>query len=131
MFQIAIPVIQVRDAVAAEEFYCHRLGFALQSAYRPDESKKDPCFLALIRDRARLYVSSFNGGGAGTTAVYIFVEDVDALHTELLAKGIRVNHPPIDQTWGTREISIRDTEHNSITFGQALRAVDTSTPTTA
>ena len=52
--------------------------------------------------------------------MYLLVDDVDALHAELVANGISVSGQPIDQTWGTREISVRDADQNGITFGQRL-----------
>jgi uncharacterized glyoxalase superfamily protein PhnB len=48
------------------------------------------------------------------------VEDVDALHAELVGKGISMPNPPIDQSWGTREIGVRDADRNVITFGQRI-----------
>lgn len=122
MFETAIPVIRVSASVAAEEFYCKRLGFALLSSWRPDETKEDPRYMTLAREGARLHVHSFPSGGAlGGAAVYVFVDDVDALYAELISKGVSVGSPPIDQTWGTREIGIRDADRNIVTFGQRLQ----------
>ena len=121
MFQTAIPVIQVSGSIAAQEFYCNGLGFTLLSSWRPDETKDDPRYMTLARDDARLHVHSFQSGGTlGGGAVYIFVDNVDALYAELLSSGISVSGPPIDQTWGTREIVVRDADRNVVTFGQRL-----------
>ena len=38
MFKLAIPVLHVSNSTAAETFYCSRLGFSRQFAYRIDES---------------------------------------------------------------------------------------------
>lgn len=122
MFQTAIPVIRVSASIAAEEFYCKRLGFTLLSSWRPDETKEDPRYMTLAREGARLHVHSFPSGGTlGAAAVYVFVDDVDALYAELISKGVSVGNPPIDQTWGTREIGIRDADRNIVTFGQRLQ----------
>ena len=120
MFQTAIPVIQVSGSLAATEFYCKGLGFTVLSSWRPDESKDDPRYMTLARDAARLHVHSFQSGTAGAGAVYVFVDDVDALYAELSSSGIPVSGPPIDQTWGTREIVVRDADRNVVTFGQRL-----------
>ena len=120
MFQTAIPVIQVSSSVAAQEFYCSGLGFTLLSSWRPDESKDDPRYMTLARDGARLHVHSFQSGTVGAGAAYVFVDDVDALYAELLSSGVSVSGPPIDQTWGTREIVVRDADRNVVTFGQRL-----------
>jgi hypothetical protein len=63
MFKFAIPVLHVSSSAAAKEFYCKRLGFQQQFAYRPDEAKPDPCSMGLMRDGVWLHVSSFSGDG--------------------------------------------------------------------
>ena len=118
MFQTAIPVIQVSGSIAAEEFYCKGLGFTLLSSWRPDETKDDPRYMTLARDGARLHVHSFQSGTVGAAAVYVFVDDVDSLYAELMSNGVPVSGPPIDQTWGTREIVVGDADRNVVTFGQ-------------
>ena len=45
----------------------------------------------------------------------------DALYAELLSRGVSVSGPPIDQTWGTREIGVRDADRNVVTFGQRIQ----------
>ena len=122
MLKTAIPVIHVSDSVKAEDFYCKGLGFNLLSSWRPDGTVNDPRYMVLARDGAHLHLTSFRDGvvGTWTSTVYVFVEDVDALYGELIAKGISMLSPPVDQTWGTREIGVRDVDRNVITFGQRI-----------
>jgi catechol 2,3-dioxygenase-like lactoylglutathione lyase family enzyme len=115
MFKIAIPVLHVSSSVAAEEFYCGRLGFRRYSVYRPHDTP-DPCYMSLVRDGAWLHLSSFRDDGAAGTFVFLVVDDVDALHAEFLAKGIPIDLPPTDQTWGNREMYVRDPDRNKISF---------------
>jgi uncharacterized glyoxalase superfamily protein PhnB len=117
MFESAIPVIRVSGSRAAEAFYCHALGFRVSASWRPDETKADPCYMTLVRDEARLQVHSFQSGAMGESAVYVFVDDVDLLYAELISKGVPVS-APLDQTWGTREIGVRDADRNIVTFGE-------------
>ena len=116
MFKAAIPVLHVRGSKAAEEFYCKKLGFRREFAYRVDESKADPCYMGLVRDNARLHVSSFSGDGVSGGIVRFEVDDVDAIHAELVEKGVRIDTGPVDQTWGTREMYVKDTDGNSVRF---------------
>lgn len=116
MFKLAIPVLHVSSSAAAEEFYCNRLGFRRQFAYRLDEAKSDPCYMGLTRDGVWLHVSSFSGDGVSGGVVYLLVEDVDALYPELVAKGVRIDLEPADQTWGNREMYVNDPDGNSIRF---------------
>ncbi len=118
MFKLAIPVLHVRSSAAAEEFYCGKLGFRIESAYRVDEARPDPCYMVFVRDEAELHVSSFSGDGRAGGVVFLLVEDVDALHAELVAKGVRIDTGPVDQTWGNREMYVSDADGNNIRFTQ-------------
>ena len=115
----AIPVLHVRRSQVAEEFYCGRLGFTRQSAYRPDEPKPDPCYMSLQRDGITLHLSSFAGDSVAGCAVFIRVGDVDALHAELVAKGVPIALAPTDQDWGNREMYVDDPDGNSLRFVHA------------
>jgi len=116
LFKFAIPVLHVSSSAVAEDFYCNRLGFRRQFSYRFDEAKPDPCYMGLMRDGAWLHVSSFSGDGVSGGVVYLLVEDVDALHAELVSKGVPIDTGPVDQTWGNREMYVRDADGNSIRF---------------
>lgn len=115
MFKSAIPVLHVSSSAAAEEFYCQRLGFRQEFAYRPF-GRLDPCYMGLVRDDARLHVSSFSGDGISGGVVYLTVDDVDELHQELLRKNVQIDTGPIDQDWGNREMYVKDADGNSIRF---------------
>jgi uncharacterized glyoxalase superfamily protein PhnB len=114
----AIPVLHVSSSEAAEAHYCHRLGFTLRFAYRPDASRTDPCYLGLERDGVLLHLSSFSGDGVIGGTAFIEVDDVDALYAELTANGVRIDLVPTDQTWGTREMYVKDADRNTLRFAQ-------------
>ncbi|MBI3567987.1 MAG: ACT domain-containing protein [Gemmatimonadetes bacterium] len=116
MLREAIPVLHVSSSVAAEEFYCDRLGFERLFAYRPIAGDPDPCYLGVARDGAVLHLSSFGGDGVAGNVVFVRVDDVDALHAELVAAGVAIDTPPVDQSWGNREMYVRDADRNSIRF---------------
>ena len=121
MFKLAIPVLHVSSAAAAEAFYCDRLGFRPQFVYRIDEVRPDPCYMGLARDGVELHVSSFPGDGVAGGVVFLLVEDVDALHVELVAKGVPITLEPTDQSWGNREMYVKDADGNSIRFVRESR----------
>ena len=114
----AVPLLHVSSSAAAEDFYCNRLGFRRLFAYRVDERRSDPCFLGLARDGALLHVSSFSGDGVSGNVVGLIVDDVDALHAELVGKEVAIALEPTDQTWGNREMYVRDPDGNSVRFVQ-------------
>ena len=118
MLKLAIPLLHVSNSAAAEDFYCNRLGFHREFAHRGNDAMPDPCYMGLTRDGIWLHVSSFSGDGVSGGVVNLLVESVDALHAELVAKGARIAVGPVDQTWGTREMYVKDADGNSIRFIQ-------------
>ena len=120
MFERAIPVLHVSRSEDARAFYCDRLGFQPKFAYRPDETRSDPCYLGLVRDGVEIHVSSFSGDAVPGGVVYLVVEDVDRLHDELVGLGVEVDLAPVDQTWENREMYVRDPDGNCIRFVRPL-----------
>lgn len=122
MLKSAIPVLHVSSSIAARDFYCTQLGFTLQFANRPDPSKADPCYMGVSRDGVVLHCSSFSGDGVAGGVVNVLVDDVDALHAEFVARGVEIDTGPVDQTWGTREMYVKDADRNSVRFVQERSA---------
>jgi uncharacterized glyoxalase superfamily protein PhnB len=116
VIKVAIPLLHVSNAKAAEQFYCERLEFRLEFAHRDDETKADPCYLGLSRDGVWMHLSSFSGDGVSGGVVNLIVESVDQLHGEFVAKGVRIDSGPVDQTWGTREMYVKDMDENCVRF---------------
>jgi uncharacterized glyoxalase superfamily protein PhnB len=116
MITSAIPVIAVSDSAKAEDYYCRVLGFQKMFSYRPDTSKRDPCYLGVARDGVWLHLQSFKRERAGMTDAFLWVTDVDLLHEEVSARGAVVQLSPTNQTWGTRETGIRDPDGNVLVF---------------
>jgi uncharacterized glyoxalase superfamily protein PhnB len=120
MLKRAIPVLRVSEAAQAEQFYCAGLGFEKRFSYRADPARADPCYIGLARDGAVLHVSSFSGDGVAGGVVNLLVDDVDALHVELQSRGVPVALPPTDQTWGNREMYVKDADGNTLRFIQEV-----------
>src|SRR5690349_7062457 len=79
----AATVLTVRDIAASTEYYRDALGFAVAFEYG------EPTFYAgLCRDEVELHLIAANQTKRqpGHGAITIFVEDVDALHAELVAR---------------------------------------------
>ncbi|HVP54458.1 MAG TPA: VOC family protein [Candidatus Eisenbacteria bacterium] len=116
MIKAAIPLLHVSSAAAAQEFYCAGLGFKLEFAQRGDPALSDPCYMGLSRDGVWIHLSSFSGDGVAGGVVNFAVEDVDALHGEFVTKRVPIAVAPVDQTWGTREMYVKDVDGNSLRF---------------
>ena len=116
MFKMAIPVLHVSRSLTAEDFYCNQLGFRRAFAYRIDEAKADSCYMGLTRDNAELHLSSFSGDGVAGGVVFVVVASVDDLYEELMRKNVSIALQPTNQSWGNREMYVRDPDGNSIRF---------------
>ncbi len=115
----AVPLLHVSSSIAAEEFYCARLGFTREWDYRPAAPALDPGYLGLRRNGVVIHVSSFPGDGVAGGVALFYVRDVDALFVEFTARGVSVELEPCDQSWGNREMYVRDADGNSLRFIQA------------
>jgi uncharacterized glyoxalase superfamily protein PhnB len=118
MIKAAIPLMHVADSVSAEDFYCDKLGFRKEFAHRSNAAKADPCYMGISRDGVWLHVSSFSGDGVSGSVANLVVDDVDALHAEFAVKGVRIDLEPFDQTWGNREMYVKDADGNCLRFIQ-------------
>ena len=116
MITSAIPVIAVTASARAEDYYCRVLGFEKTFAYRPDPSRQDPCYLGVARDGVWLHLQSYKPERAGMTDAFLWVTDVDRLYPEFRGRGAVVQLPPTDQTWGIREMGVRDPDGNVLVF---------------
>lgn len=102
--------------MAAEAFYCERLGFRLAFANRAAETDSDPCYFGVERDGVTLHLSSHTGDAVVGGVVNILVDDVDGLHSVLVTAGVAIHVAPVDQSWGAREMYVRDPDGNTLRF---------------
>jgi uncharacterized glyoxalase superfamily protein PhnB len=116
LFQTAIPLLHVSRSAEAPKFYCGPLGFRLEFAAHVDDSRPDPGYLGVSRDGVWLHLSSFPGDGVSGGVANFVVDDVDALHAELVGRGVAIALAPTDQTWGNREMYVRDADGNTLRF---------------
>lgn len=80
----------------------------------------DPAGSMLFGSGARrpdLAPLSHAGDGVVGGVVYFLVDSVDAVHSELTTRNVRIHIAPVDQTWGMREMYVLDPDGNSIRFG--------------
>ncbi|KAF0136031.1 MAG: hypothetical protein FD152_1142 [Xanthobacteraceae bacterium] len=107
-------VFTVRDVATSLAFYTDRLGFAVQ--FRMGEP---PTYAIIEREAVSLHLmpASQDPAGLGTSSIYVYVDDVDALHAGLVAMGCPIEIAPEDYSYGMRETSVRDPDGNRFTFG--------------
>ena len=109
------PILRIFDIAKAREFYVGFLGFEVQWEHRFDDNA--PLYMAVGRDGCVLHLSEHHGDGAPGIAVRIKVEDIAALHRELIGKNYRFARPGLEETpWKTHEISVADPFGNRLHF---------------
>ena len=122
----AVPILKVTDIDAALAFYGDTLGFTTD--FRFNLTPRGPYYSGISRDGTQIHLSTFSGDGVVGTAVYCYVDDVNALFRELIERGLKVpgkpespvEDGPVDQTWGMREFYVRDPDRNTIRFGSPM-----------
>jgi catechol 2,3-dioxygenase-like lactoylglutathione lyase family enzyme len=115
------PVLLAPDVAAALDYYRDVLGFEVEpyegepAAYgyaRRDGTHIHIAHADHCRPNSDLVVDLFD--------VYIWVDDVEAVHRELAERGAPLMHPPIDREYGLREIRVRDLNGYVLGIGQPL-----------
>ena len=112
-FERLAPVFPVRDIDRAIEHY-RRLGFATRKYEGPDE------YAFAERDGIELHLARVDDlkPKRNMSAVYLYVDDADALFEEWSRAGIEGRLvAPTDTSYGLREGACLDPDANLIRFG--------------
>jgi predicted enzyme related to lactoylglutathione lyase len=110
MLHKIMPELPLDDVPAGVAYYRDVLGFTIN--YQQHDIG------VMDRDKVRLLLIARTERHRGIGSAYVYVEDADALHAELRAKGANVQGEPISEPWGLRQFHVLDLEGNQITFGQ-------------
>lgn len=116
----AIPIIRIFSEAKAKEFYLDFLGFALEWEHRFEEHF--PVYAQIRRSDLTLHLSEHHGDATPGSTIFVPVEDMDALHSELTAKNYRYAKPGVEELpWG-RVVEVADPFGNRIRFCESSRA---------
>ena len=110
MLEKIMPELPLTDVSAGVAHYRDVLGFSVN--YQQHDIG------VMDRDAVRLLLIARTERYTGIGSCYVYVQDADTLHAELVAKGANVQGKPVDRPWGLREFIILDPEGNRLTFGQ-------------
>ncbi|MFF9119456.1 VOC family protein [Streptomyces massasporeus] len=117
------PTLLYVDAKAAIRQLTEAFGFTELSVYEGEDGSVMHAELAQgngavmvgTKGRGGLFDTAMKG--AGTTGVYVVVDDVDGHHRHAVDHGVEVLMPPTDQDYGSRDYMARDLEGNVWSFG--------------
>jgi catechol 2,3-dioxygenase-like lactoylglutathione lyase family enzyme len=115
-------VLLVDDVARAFDYYTEKLGF---EGYKWEQN---PSHYAYVnRDNCWIHFACFSGVPPRPNSadvppdmfdLYVYVEDVEALHEELRGRGADILFAPLDTEYGLREIRVRDPFGYILAFGK-------------
>ena len=115
------PILPVADVEAAVASY-EKLGFKGR-LYTPPAPGQRPIYGFLEREGVHFHLALTDGldPHRNMSAVYIYVEDPDALFREWRAAAPEgCLEPPEDREWGVREMTYVDRDGNLLRIGRIL-----------
>ena len=118
------PYFLVQDVVSTANFYRDTLGFRFDRFWG-----EPPSFCMVKRGGIVIMLAQIDAPGlvrpnnvvsreGGNWDAYIWVDDADALHDELLSKGARIARAICDQPYGCRDFDVLDCNGYRLCFGQ-------------
>ena len=117
-------VLLVDDVGRAADYYRDQLGFEVSHFEANPEH-----YAYASRDDCHVHFACFRGAGPRPNSevvppdmfdIYVYVDDVEALHEELVERGAELLHGPTDQDYGLRELRVRDPHGYILAFGKVL-----------
>ena len=121
VFERAAPVLPVRDVAAALVHY-EKLGFTARRYEEADA--RGPIYGFVERGPVELHLARVDDldPKANTSAVYLYVDDADALLAAWRAAGVGGRFAdPFDTPYGLREGAHVDVDGNLLRIGSPLR----------
>lgn len=114
-FECSIPILRVRNLQASLKFYEEILGFSRDWGGDSVEAliasvSRDGCPIMLFQE----------GQGQPGTWIWIGVEDIEPLHADYVARGVKVILPPTN-FYFAREMRIEDPDGHILRIGSESR----------
>jgi uncharacterized glyoxalase superfamily protein PhnB len=118
MTQTVFPCLTFKDAKASIDFLERALGAERLAVYEDGDGRVAH---AEIRIGASTVMAGDERAGsratpAGVSVIYVVVEDADAAYERARAAGAEVTEP-VDQDYGSRDITVTDPDGNRWTLG--------------
>jgi catechol 2,3-dioxygenase-like lactoylglutathione lyase family enzyme len=115
-------VLLVAEVARSTEYYRDALGFETSRwEVNPEHygyASRDGCHLHFARFEGARPRPNHEEAPPDMFDAYFWVDDVDALHEELVGRGADLLHGPVEQEYGLREIRVRDPDGYILAFGR-------------
>ena len=124
----ASPVLGVRNVRQAAEYYRDVLGFNLdpvEGVFQPSADEPGGVYAIVTRSGAWIHFQIRRGDvperkrQAFERDAYFYVDDLDALHSDLQRRGALIRQGPLMAPYGIREVVVEDLNGCLLTFGQS------------
>lgn len=125
-WQVA-PILGVRDVRQAAEYYRDVLGFTLDpvdGVFQPSPAEAGGVYAIVTRPGASIHFQIRRGETPERVRqpherdVYIYVDHLDDLYTDLLGRGAVITHGPRLTPYGIREFEVEDPNGFRLAFGE-------------
>jgi len=118
--QRVFPQLRMTDWQRSQSHYVDGLGFAVDWTHQFEPGF--PVFAQFTRDGLSLFLTEHAGDCQPGGAAYFVVDDVDALHREIIERGVvTALEAPEDTPWNTREMVVIDPDGNRLRFANPKR----------
>jgi uncharacterized glyoxalase superfamily protein PhnB len=125
MIRQIVPLFFTTDIPATIAWYKDKLGFDLLGTW-PDPPAT-PVYAMMARDGRAIHfrcaappTPNPDKYAGELLDAYIYVEDADALHAEVAAKGVEFARRLFNAPWGMREFVVKDCDGRLLAFGASL-----------
>ncbi len=103
----------------AKAFYIDWLAFRLDWEFRPEDG--GPSIMKVSRGRTTLHLSEHYGDGSPGVKLFVDVDDVETLLTELQGRPNVYMRPAVEETqWKARILTVLDPFGNRIVFSETI-----------
>jgi lactoylglutathione lyase len=117
-FRDAFPILMVADMRRSLGFYRDLIGFEVTYTF---PSAEDPQFASFSIEGGKLALATGDKPvESGSTAIWLYADDVDAAVSDLRSAGVPVVAEPADQPWGERVASVADPDGYVVHIGAAV-----------
>jgi lactoylglutathione lyase len=119
MISQLFPIINVADVGQSLGFWRDLMGATV--AFEWPGPDGEPIYAGLDVGTSHLGIggpSAAPAPGPRPIAIWVYVDEVDALVGRLVAAGVTVTEPPADQPWGERVTRVLDPDGTEVIIGQ-------------
>ena len=108
------PELPVKSLERSLAYYQEKLGFKVALVMPSGD------YAIVERDDIAIHLFQRDGGHADSTAIHVFVDDLEGLREELSGRGAQITHDIERKPWGNRDFRVRDDAGNEIKFTEPL-----------